>query len=505
MMRKNLILLLCLAALAHTRADVTNYVYTYETRYITNRVQNTAYFYYITNNVTTVSNIWTVNHTTNYHYEVVNTNFGPWLAEAAREANRAADGATAATNMANVAAGYATEAGSRAADARASASLAASYRNQTIAYANQGLDSIDGRVSIFNSSVDGLQGRVESLISRGLDTINEQIEYFNEIAAGRKLTNETFIVATNINIHYSQATNVVLDYSTVTNVNISTNVYVSSSTVTNIVLDYTSVTNYTYNTTTNVVVNMNYSITTNLNYSTVVSNTYILPGTGGGSIDLQTLSMPYTATNGTEYANIQYYPLGHANGKACATPTTGQAAALEMFFVPLLWHTNPSYPDGCFDLLISHVDSDAGGMRIHYAATYNQRLIQNYSSGIDFTCVLRDFYWQTGRYYAVVDVYRWSDTNSRWSVIGRYNYRSDIAFTFPNAVNGSSVDTSSSYYARMTIYTTMGSLNPTSQYGYFKTAKGATVPGGAPLWIPAAPSPAQAAAIEWLYTTFPTF
>lgn len=158
-MKKALSIALMIVATAASAAVQTNWVYvvsniyirTSEVRYVTNRVQNTHYNYYFTNNVTTVSNIWTVNYTTNFHYDVVNTNFGPWIVAASNQANRAAEGAVAATNMANVAAGHATTAGSYSSSAQASASQAQAYRNQTQTAADAGLSNINARIAWFDA------------------------------------------------------------------------------------------------------------------------------------------------------------------------------------------------------------------------------------------------------------------------------------------------------------------------------------------------------------------
>ena len=103
-MKKALSIALMVICTAASAAVQTNWVYvvsniyirTSEVRYVTNRVQNTHYNYYYTNNVTTITNIWTVNHTTNINYEVIFDNFGPWIEAASNQANRAASSATAA-------------------------------------------------------------------------------------------------------------------------------------------------------------------------------------------------------------------------------------------------------------------------------------------------------------------------------------------------------------------------------------------------------------------------
>ena len=506
---KFLTLALVAVALATAHADVTNYVYTVsniyirtsEVRYITNRVQNTHYNYYFTNNVSTVTNVFTVNHVTNYNYNVVNTNFGPWITSASNQANRASSGAAAATNMANVAAGHATTAGSYSSSAQNYAALAQSYKNQAQSIVNDGLSSVNQRVSQFEGTASGWENTIQSRVRSGLDEINSRIDYF-DMYAGKMVTNVYLsgMTVTNINMNVSMTTNVNVSLTTNLTYTTVTNVAMNYTTVTNVVMDYSSATNVNVTVTTNLYfytmtnTTVNVSLVTNLNYSTVVSNTYILPGTGGGSIDLQTLSMSYVGTNGVTYSNIQYYPLGHANGKASATPGANQLAARTILFAPQ-FKSPMTYPDDCFTYDIGYIDSDAGGMRIHYVSRHQARKMWTYKIG-DWTLYLqllpRDFYWQAGRYYAIVDVYR--DNDGTLQIFGRFTYGA-AASTYPNSVGATSADTGN--YQSMSLVSHTGSLTPPSN-GSYKTAHGGTVPGSAPLWIPAAPSAEQSAVIEWL-------
>jgi hypothetical protein len=516
---KVLTLALVAVALATARADVTNYVYTVsniyirtsEVRYITNRVQNTHYNYYFTNNVSTVTNVFTVNHVTNYNYNVVNTNFGPWITSASNQANRASSGAAAATNMANVAAGHATTAGSYSSSAQNYAALAQSYKNQAQSIVNDGLSSVNQRVSQFEGTASGWENTIQSRVRSGLDEINSRIDYF-DMYAGKMVTNVYLsgMTVTNINMNVSMTTNVNVSLTTNLTYTTVTNVAMNYTTVTNVVMDYSSATNVNVTVTTNLYfytmtnTTVNFSLVTNLNYSTVVSNTYILPGTGGGSIDLQTLSMPYTTTNGTEYANIQYYPLGHVNGKVCATPGTGHTAAQSILFAPNLQGAS-TFTDKAFEFRLSHVDSDEGGMRIHYVGRANQRLIWSYASGMDFVIVPRDFYWQGGHYYARVDALYWSDSNSSYGFVGRFTYRAASA-SFPDSVNATISDSTASAYQSMDVISYQGSQNLRyNTSGYYKTQQGGALPAGSPLWVPASPSPEQSEVIEWTNTTFPVY
>lgn len=176
-MKKALYIALMMLAATAPAAVQTNWVFvvsniyvrTSEVRYVTNRVQNTHYNYYFTNNVTTITNIWTVNHTTNFHYEVVNTNFGPWIVAASNQANRASEGAVAATNMANVAAGHATTAGGYSSSARSYAAQAQAYRNQAQTAADAGLSNINARIAWFDAHAGETITMVTTNISMALD------------------------------------------------------------------------------------------------------------------------------------------------------------------------------------------------------------------------------------------------------------------------------------------------------------------------------------------------
>lgn len=176
-MKKALSIALMVICTAASAAVQTNWVYvvsniyirTSEVRYVTNRVQNTHYNYYYTNNVTTITNIWTVNHTTNINYEVIFDNFGPWIEAASNQANRAASSATAASGFASEASGYATSAGSYRSSAQtyagnASASAAAAQRA-----ADAGLSNINARIAWFDAHAGETITMVTTNISMALD------------------------------------------------------------------------------------------------------------------------------------------------------------------------------------------------------------------------------------------------------------------------------------------------------------------------------------------------
>lgn len=158
MKRLAVIAMFAFAAVAQARADVTNYVYmvtniyvrVFETREVTNKVKNTHYNYYYTNNVTTITNIWTVNHITNINYDVVFDDFGPWIVAASNEANRASENAVAAANQVTASANYATLAGSRASSAAASAAQASAYATRADNAVESGVSEINSLIAWFD-------------------------------------------------------------------------------------------------------------------------------------------------------------------------------------------------------------------------------------------------------------------------------------------------------------------------------------------------------------------
>lgn len=160
-MKKALSIALMVICTAASAAVQTNWVYvvsniyirTSEVRYVTNRVQNTHYNYYYTNNVTTITNIWTINHTTNINYEVIFDNFGPWIEAASNQANRAASSATAASGFASEASGYATSAGSYRSSAQTYAGNASSSATAAQRAADIGLSNINARIAWFDAHI----------------------------------------------------------------------------------------------------------------------------------------------------------------------------------------------------------------------------------------------------------------------------------------------------------------------------------------------------------------
>ena len=203
-MKKTSIIALLTAAAALCRADVTNYVYTVsniyvrtsEVRYVTNRVQNTHYNYYFTNNVTTITNIWTVNHTTNFNYEVVYTNLGPWIAAASNEANRAQSERLLAENNKNIAAGHATTAGSYSSSAHSAAAQTQGYRNQAQTAADVGLSNINARIAWF----DEHSGATITIVTTNINmTIDPSANYPHTTAGGTTYENIRYYPVVNEN------------------------------------------------------------------------------------------------------------------------------------------------------------------------------------------------------------------------------------------------------------------------------------------------------------------
>ena len=145
-------------AMTATASVQTNWVYVVSNIYntvfsesvVTQKVKNTHYNYYYTNNVYTVSNIVVEVSRTNLHLNVVWDNFGPWVMAASNSALQAAASVSNAQDYANQAAWSSSSAASSSSSANMYAGQAAAQATAAANAANNGLAAINARIAWFD-------------------------------------------------------------------------------------------------------------------------------------------------------------------------------------------------------------------------------------------------------------------------------------------------------------------------------------------------------------------
>ena len=221
-------------------------------------------------------------------------------------------------------------------------------------------------------------------------------------------------------------------------------------------------------------------------------------------IHVDTYGHPYVSPDGvTTNANFIYYPIAHENGKVAITTIGNYKPSVEYRFVPAYGgSSNQNY----WDLEPGYVDSDANGMRLHYLPKATNTVeATTYNAGDNY--IPRDFYWQNGVVYAVID----SFNGRSWRGRIKMRSRSDIPYEYPNGIGDSEQDASrllEPWYQRMIFVSREGSIMGTSTspsttvpYGWFKTRYHSVLPSyDSILWFPEKPSPTQQAVIDWLAT-----
>ena len=205
----------------------------------------------------------------------------------------------------------------------------------------------------------------------------------------------------------------------------------------------------------------------------------------------------YVSPSGTTYANITYYETPVANGKV-SVGTVGNFYPSTAYRFYLNFGGNPSANYWTFEP--AYVDSDINGMRLHYLP--KEQKTYTYSS-YDSGCVYvpRDFYWQDGAIYMVVESY----SGTTWKGSLRMKYSNTGNYQYPNGINHTSADTTASYYVHLMFDsregTIMGTASGQWQAGHMKTANGKYIANyDGVIWFPAELTAEQRVIADWLAT-----
>ena len=205
---------------------------------------------------------------------------------------------------------------------------------------------------------------------------------------------------------------------------------------------------------------------------------------------------PYESLSGVTYPNIIYYDRATANGGKVAATTVGNYyPSTEYRIVPKYggdissnyWIFEPAY-----------VDTDLNGLRLHYLPKSKKTITATtYNAGYKY--VPRDFYWQDGVLYIVIDSYNGTTWSGR--IKGKYAGTGDKAWPCGLKADQNGTNLSSHYWLmdfesrEGTIMGTSGTLQP----AYIKTEYQKVMPSySSVLWIPERPSADQAAIVSWL-------
>lgn len=208
----------------------------------------------------------------------------------------------------------------------------------------------------------------------------------------------------------------------------------------------------------------------------------------------------YTSPGGTTYPNIIYYDRATDDGKVAVTTVGNYYPSLEYQFAPAYggngtanyWIFKPAY-----------VDTDVNGLRIHYLPTEAKTITAaTYNAGYKY--VPRDFYWQNGVVYVVIDSYN----GSNWSGRLRMKYEGTGENAWPNAIlqNSTGTTLSTSYFRAMIFDSREGTIMGTStasnvNFGYLRTNYHKAMSSyDSVLWIPGEYSVEQKPVVDWLAT-----
>ena len=204
----------------------------------------------------------------------------------------------------------------------------------------------------------------------------------------------------------------------------------------------------------------------------------------------------YVSPGGTTYSNFIYYDRATDDGKVAITTVGNYYPSLQYRIVPNYggsasanyWIFEPAY-----------VDTDANGLRLHYLPTVAKTITAaTYNAG--YLYVPRDFYWQDGVLYLVIDSYNGTTRSGRI----RLKYAGTGADAYPNGVLANQTGGSlvSSQYRNMAFDSRDGTIMGTSTsatFGYLKTEYQKVMSSyDSVLWFPEKYSTAQQPIVEWL-------
>ena len=204
----------------------------------------------------------------------------------------------------------------------------------------------------------------------------------------------------------------------------------------------------------------------------------------------------HVATNGTTYADLQIYPYGNENGflQALSPSSSSYNHGATLTFQVLYMFRHNGSASGAWksvacDFAAGYVDSDPGGMRVHYVPAKEGAV-----HTVDGMLLVeaRDFYWQAGRYYSVFDVsvLSGSATNRLGEVAFQgkalkeqfVSSSSEYLQPFPYSVASQNAD--GFYTADLKMEAPSSFPYRAATAVYFKTKRNATAPKQTPIWFP---------------------
>lgn len=205
----------------------------------------------------------------------------------------------------------------------------------------------------------------------------------------------------------------------------------------------------------------------------------------------------YTSPDGTMYSNIVYYDRATDDGKVAITTVGNYYPSLEYRMMPNYGGSSSAY----WTFEPAYIDTAANGLRLHYLPKQQATITATtYNSGYKY--VPRDFYWQDGVVYMVIDSYN----GTTWSGRLKMKYAGTGANAWPNGIYANQAGTGTGQFVQMTFVSREGTIMGTSTsttgtYGYLKTEYQKVMSSyDSVLWFPESPSQSQQTMIDWLAT-----
>lgn len=210
----------------------------------------------------------------------------------------------------------------------------------------------------------------------------------------------------------------------------------------------------------------------------------------------------YTSPDGTAFSNIIYHARATANGKVAISAIGNYKAATAYRYMPYggtlgvdHWIFEPAF-----------VSTDANGLKLNYLPTQAKTLPPGFSSEAGNVYLPREFYWQNGAIYIVLDSYD-ADTNrvGRLVINAPETSTTLTQYKYPNGFHADKTGNSGtigSQYRSMAFVSRTGTIMGTSEtlyLGWLKTEYRMVLPSSdSILWFPERPTPAQEVMINWI-------